>query len=407
MSSKSIETRPRICSPFSSRRRRSWLGQVVVCNTARKREIPETSETCGRGYSKAVVASAEQTGDQSDGENALQPEDMENRGEIGVFTASKEQAGQRLDQAITKTFTGQSRSYFQALIDEQLVRINGVVAGSKSRKVVEGDKVEVEFVTPERDLPLTPENIPLDIVYEDEHFVIINKAAGMVVHPAPGNWTGTVVHALAYRYHNQLKLGGQRPGIVHRLDKGTSGLLIAARTASAHRQLTTLFAKRAIAKTYLAVTVGSPAGVGCRSAVLDAPIGRSRTDRTRMAVTPVDEGGRRARSIVQIIGEDTRRLLHLVQIRLETGRTHQIRVHLRHARAPVLGDPTYGALDVNKRYRSSAQRPMLHAWQLSFSHPFTGDPVDVFAKLPKDMSDFVQGICPKHSQQYPGLHISS
>lgn len=332
-------------------------------------------------------------------EATCQNSEREARGEIYRFTVTKGQAGQRLDRVITSSFPGQSRSYFQALIDERFVRVNGVVAATKSRKAIEGEEVEVDFVTPERDLPLVAEDIPLDIIFEDEHLVIINKPAGMVVHPAPGNWTGTLVHALAHRYTNHLALGGGRPGIVHRLDKGTSGLIIAARTVAVHRQLTSMFANRDIEKTYLAITVGSPAGAGCKSVILDAPIGRSRSDRLKMAVVSADQGGRHARSIVEVVAEDTRRLLHVVRISLETGRTHQIRVHLRHARAPVLGDETYGALDVNKKYRSAATRPLLHASRLSLRHPVTGELIDVSAKLPKDMGELIQrNIYPGYSE---------
>lgn len=290
-----------------------------------------------------------------------------------------------MDRVLTAQFGGQSRSYFQTLIELGMVSVNGTPMTTKKRKAVVGDAVDVEFFTPQRDMPLVAEDIPLDVLYEDDHVVVINKRAGMVVHPAPGNWTGTLVQALAWRYSDHLALGGARPGIVHRLDKGTSGVIVVARTEKAHRLMTRMFAARAIEKTYLAITVGSPADAGCSSAVLDAPIGRSPVDRTRMAVVEEAAGGRAARSVARVLASDSRALLHVVQVALETGRTHQIRVHLRHARAPVLGDDVYGAADVNRRFRTAAPRPLLHAHRLRFVHPLTGAPVDVCAPLPDDM----------------------
>jgi 23S rRNA pseudouridine1911/1915/1917 synthase len=326
----------------------------------------------------------------------------EPRGEVAAFVVGDDQAGERLDRVLTAHYAGQSRTYFQVLIDEGLVRVNGDVMTVKKRKAVAGDDVEVEFVTPQRELPLAAEDIALDILFEDEHMVVVNKAAGMVVHPAPGNWTGTMVHALAGRYSDHLALGGARPGIVHRLDKGTSGVIIAARTADAHRRLTEMFAARTVEKTYVAITVGSPAATGCLSCVLDAPLGRSPTDRARMAVVAEEAGGRRARSVVEVLGADARGLLHVVRVGLETGRTHQIRVHLRHARAPVLGDDVYGAFDVNRRFRSAAPRPLLHAQRLRFSHPFTGAEVDVSARLPDDMRSLLEGsVCPDFAARFP------
>jgi 23S rRNA pseudouridine1911/1915/1917 synthase len=306
-----------------------------------------------------------------------------------LFTVLKSESGQRLDRLLSERYTGQSRSYFQLLIDEGLVQVNGRVATSKAKKAELGDQVFVKFMTLVRDIPLEPENIDMDILFEDEHLVIINKPAGMVVHPAPGNWTGTMVHGLAFRYKELLNIGGPRPGVVHRLDKGTSGLIIAARTTDAHRALTAMFAQRQIEKTYLAITVGNPAGTGCTSTRVDVPIGRSRVDRLRMTVMAEEAGGKPARSLVEVLAHDERALLHVVRVGLETGRTHQIRVHLRHVRAPVLGDDLYGAFDINRRFRSAAERPMLHAHRLRFQHPFTGNVIDMKARLPEDMRNLL------------------
>jgi 23S rRNA pseudouridine1911/1915/1917 synthase len=327
----------------------------------------------------------------------------EPRDEVRSFTVLEDHAGARMDRVLTAQFPGQSRSYFQVLIDQGLVSVNGNPMTVKKRKAIPGDEVKVDFITPQHEMPLTAEDIPLDVLYEDEHIVIINKNAGMVVHPAPGNWTGTMVHALAWRYSDHLALGGPRPGIVHRLDKGTSGVIVAARTERAHRLMTGMFAAREVEKTYLAISVGNPAGEGCSSCVLDSPIGRSPMDHARMAVVEESAGGKRARSVVSVRGSDARGLLHIVEIGLETGRTHQIRVHLRNARAPVLGDDLYGAADVNRRFKSAASRPLLHAHRLKFRHPVNGEIVDVAARLPEDMLTLLQrgGVYPGFETEHP------
>lgn len=323
-------------------------------------------------------------------------------GERVVFEVAATEVGLRVDKVITGRVEGQSRSYFQMLMDEGNVLVDGAVTRAKARKVAAGEVVEVRFITPMRDMPMEPEDIPLQVLYEDEHIVAINKAAGMVVHPAPGNWTGTLVNALAFRYKEILALGGSRPGVVHRLDKGTSGVIVAAKSAEAHRALTEMFAEREVEKTYLAITVGNPAGEGCLAAVVNEPIGRNKVDRLRMAIVPEDAGGKAARSIVEVLQSDERRLLHIVRVGIETGRTHQIRVHLRHRRTPVLGDDLYGAPDLNHRFRSAAPRPMLHAHRLRFAHPLTGQQLDIHAKLPDDMRTLLERqIFPAFADEHP------
>lgn len=306
-----------------------------------------------------------------------------------IFHVTSIEAGKRLDKMLATRFPSVSRSYLQTLLDDGHVLINGNPGAPKSRKTTAGETVEVRFVTPERELPITPEDIPLDILYEDEHLVAINKPAGMVVHPAPGNWTGTLVHALTFRYASLREMGGPRPGIVHRLDKGTSGVLIVGLTAAAQRGLMNLFASRQVLKEYVAITVGNPAGPGCVSRTISEPIGRSPTDRLRMAIVPEDAGGRSAKSRVRLVGKDSRGLLHVCRVEIESGRTHQIRVHLRHAEAPVLGDELYGAHNVNKRFRTAAKRAMLHAERLKFEHPVSGAEIDVRARVAEDMRTLV------------------
>lgn len=309
-----------------------------------------------------------------------------------IFHVTPEESGTRLDKSLASRLPTVSRSYLQTLLDLGHVQINGSVATSKSRKTAAGDVVQVRMVTPERELPITPEDIPLDILYEDDHIVAINKPAGMVVHPAPGNWTGTLVHALTFRYDSLRAIGGPRPGIVHRLDKGTSGVLLAGLTAEAQRGLMELFARRRVRKEYIAITVGNPAGSGCVSRTIDEPIGRCVTDRMRMAVVSEDSGGRRARSRVSVVGKDVRGLLHVCRVEIESGRTHQIRVHMRHVDAPVVGDEVYGIEHVNRRFRKAAGRTMLHAEGIGLEHPVTGNWMEVCAPVAEDMKMLVDKI---------------
>lgn len=319
-----------------------------------------------------------------------------------IFHVGEAEAGKRLDKVLASQFPAVSRSYLQGLLDDGNVLVDGLPATTKSRKTLPGETVEVRFVKPERDLPICPEDIPLDILYEDEHLIAINKPAGMVVHPAPGNWHGTLVHALTFRYSSLRTLGGPRPGIVHRLDKGTSGVILAALTPAAQRGLMTLFASRAVTKDYVAITVGNPAGTGCLSRTITEPIGRSPNDRLRMAVLAEEDGGRPARSRVSVEGRDERGLLHVAKVRIDSGRTHQIRVHLRHVRAPILGDDLYGARDINRRFRSAATRPMLHAQSIAFEHPVTGQQVAVSAPLPDDMRNLLQRtVLPDFESKHP------
>lgn len=304
--------------------------------------------------------------------------------ENDVLLISEEEEGERLDKVLAKRYREiQSRTYFQNLIEQNRVLLNGEPV-KKRIKPKEGDEVQIQFLlTPEIDLE--PENIPLDIIYEDDDLLVINKPAGMVVHPAPGNWTGTFVNALLY--HCQHVKEGQentlRPGIVHRLDKDTSGLLVAAKNALAHQRLVELFAGRKIQKEYLAICLGNP---GTRE--IDAPIGRHPINRKKMAVV---EGGKKALSICETIKADAH--LSLVKIFLMTGRTHQIRVHLKHAGASILGDETYGNPQANAKY--GITRQLLHAYRLAFEHPMTGKKLDFTVLPPPDM----QKIMDKHGFQ--------
>ena len=332
------------------------------------------------------------------------PKRIDSNAECEEFTISSDEEGERLDKVLAARFE-RSRSYFHDLLKEGGVEINGSTENvSKKRKVMGGETIRVQLVVPQRELPLEGENIPLTVLYEDEYLAVINKPAGMVVHPAPGNWKGTLAHAIAHRYgimEDITIIDSQRAGIVHRLDKDTTGVIAIARTREAHDALANLFATRQVHKEYLTVTVGNPAGSGTRGGVIEAPIARDKANRLKMAIVEEEYGGKPAKSTYEVLGRDNRGLLHVVRVCILTGRTHQVRVHMRHLRAPVLGDSLYGALDVNRRFRTAAHRPMLHALTLAFQHPFTDEDISITAPLPHDMRSLIdRSIDPKLTAQH-------
>jgi 23S rRNA pseudouridine1911/1915/1917 synthase len=284
----------------------------------------------------------------------------------------------------------------QQLIDAGQVRVNDALARA-SRRVKSGDRVVV--IRPRREPSvLIPEPIPLDVVYEDEAISVVNKAAGMVVHPAVGHRSGTLVHALLHRYTSLPQANGaERAGIVHRLDKGTSGLLLIARTEEAHRHLARQIEERAVKRIYRAIVWGHPRGLEGR---IEAPLARSRSDRKKIAV--VARGGRFAAthwSVVRLFPD-----LAELQLRLETGRTHQIRVHLAHLGHPVFGDAEYGGrrgplLRLPPRRRAQIalvlaelDHQALHAETLAFHHPVTGLPMEFTAPVPPDFAAALRAL---------------
>lgn len=295
-----------------------------------------------------------------------------------ILIVTEDEAGERLDKILSRRFAEvYSRSYFQYLIDEQLVLLNGWPV-KKRIKPKCGDEIEVEFAsTPE--IRLQPEEIPLSIIYEDEHLLIADKPAGMVVHPAPGNWSGTFVNALLFHCLSlENDEDSLRPGIVHRLDKDTSGLIIAAKTLFVQKKLIELFASRQIYKEYLAICIGKPP-----ECEISAPIGRHPIQRKKMAVVP---GGRVALSYCKPIAWNEK--LSLVRVIIATGRTHQIRVHLKYKGIPILGDSLYGNETLNQYY--GASRQMLHAAKMRFCHPISGQELEVNAPVPPDMQRFIR-----------------
>lgn len=296
------------------------------------------------------------------------------------FTISEEDLNTRLDKLLAHHYPEHSRTYFQYLIDQDYVLLNGHPV-KKQYKVRTGDEVEVEFhLTPQLDVK--PEAIPLEILFEDDHVLIANKPVGMVVHPAPGTPSGTFAGALLHHCKrlNPDEFENLRPGIVHRLDKDTSGAIIAAKTARDHQKLIEQFSKRQVEKTYLAICGGVP-----KEGEFSAPIKRHPIHRKQMMVS---SDGKESISHFKVLSR--RKGLSLVEVKLLTGRTHQIRVHLKAMNCPILGDSTYGSSSLNKQY--GAPRQMLHAYSLKLMHPHSDSPLEAVAPIPTDMKNFIDLI---------------
>jgi 23S rRNA pseudouridine1911/1915/1917 synthase len=265
-----------------------------------------------------------------------------------------------------------SRSKLQKLIKDGAVERNGKPCKANT-EVKPGDVIRIETPEDTDGLLPEPENIPLDVVYEDEDLAVINKPKGMVVHPAPGNPNGTLVNALLYRFQSLSGTGGEiRPGIVHRIDRLTSGLLVVAKNDAAHEALAKQFALHTAHREYLCIVHGN---LKEDSGTVDAPIGRHKIDRKRMAVT---EDGRRAVThwrVLERYGTET-----LLDVALETGRTHQIRVHMAYIKHPIVGDEVYGSAAPKLGLNGQA----LHGYRLTFTHPATGEKITFTAPLPED-----------------------
>lgn len=372
-------------------------------------------------------------------------DDILDSSEANTYTVPPELDNKRIDAVISSFETRLSRSQCGNLVTDGHVRIinqdgSTQIVDKKSFKVEAGMELRVNVVTEETPTEIIAQDLPLDILYEDEHMIVLNKAADMVVHPAAGNWDGTVVNALAYYLANKSPYGsgefvgvdgsitGQeaegidvdgtdgetvffRPGIVHRLDKGTTGVLVVAKTRIALAALSEAFSSRKVKKTYIAITVGNPG----KRVVIDKPIGRHPVHRQRMRVVPdphrknssgfapkdrmtsmqsPSQRGRRALSFVDTLAFDGK--LSVVQVRIETGRTHQIRVHLQDRHTPIYGDDVYGLSDWNKRLSKSHQisRPLLHAHRLELNHPITGEHMTFVAPLADDMLKISHAIWP-------------
>lgn len=291
-------------------------------------------------------------------------------------------SGQRLDRWLSEQLPNLSRSRLQKLIEQGQVQVNEQVCTSKKATVQAGDRVHVAI--PEaQPLELEPEQIPLDILYEDDSLLIINKPAGLVVHPAPGHESGTLVHALLAHCDYLAGIGGvQRPGIVHRLDKDTSGAIAIAKTDQAHQHLQAQLKAKTAQREYLAIVYGAPK---TESGTIDLPIGRHPVERKKMAIVPEEKGGRRAVTHWQVqerLGNYT-----LMLFRLETGRTHQIRVHSTHFGHPIVGDPLYSS---GRSIKVNLTGQALHAWKLRLQHPLTGEWIEAIAPLPTEFLTLLQ-----------------
>ena len=292
--------------------------------------------------------------------------------------------GERLDLVLGQQMPGLSRSAAQKLMENGLVTCGGR-AVKKNTRVIAGDVIAVTLPEPEPS-EARPENIPLDIVWEDGDIIVVNKPRGMVVHPAPGHADGTLVNALLYHCGSDLSgIGGViRPGIVHRIDKDTSGLLVAAKNDAAHASLSAQLADRSLSRIYQAVVCGR---LRDDEGTIDAPIGRHPTDRKRMAVT--DRNSRPAVTHYRVLTRYSG--YTFVECRLETGRTHQIRVHMAHVGHPLLGDMVYG----HKKPEKGLSGQCLHAFFLKLVHPSPGKPMSFTAPLPDWFTDVLARLGPE------------
>lgn len=326
------------------------------------------------------------------------PED--NAEEENVLTGTVGDEGGRLDKVLAGLFPDLSRSRLKTLILDGAVGLDGAVCADPSRKVRTGSSVTVIVPPPVDGTPM-PEAIPLDIVYEDDALLVINKPAGLVVHPGAGNWSGTLVNALLYHCGEGLSgIGGvRRPGIVHRLDKDTSGLMVAAKSDKAHKTLSAQLADRTLGRWYKAVVWGvfMPA-----NGHVDQPIGRHPSNRLKMAV--VRDG--RAAVTHYRVEEQYADAASLLECRLETGRTHQIRVHMAHIRHPLIGDPLYGQQrnagqsllrkagceDAVADRILSFPHQALHAWKIHFRHPLTGEDMEFESPVPAVLENLINDL---------------
>lgn len=298
-----------------------------------------------------------------------------------ILTVLAEDAGKRLDSYIGEAIENVSRSHAAKLIEDGLVTV-GEGKPNKKYLVKENDVITVEIPMPE-DMKTEAENIPLDIVYEDDSVIVINKPQGLVVHPGAGNWSGTLVNALLYYAKDSLSgiNGVLRPGIVHRIDKDTSGLIIVAKNDMAHISLSAQLADRSLSRIYYALVNGN---IKEDEFTLDFPIGRNPTDRKKMCVT--DKNSRNAVTHVRVMERFGR--YTLVSCKLQTGRTHQIRVHMAHIGHSVVGDKTYGI----KKEAFRLEGQLLHAKEISFIHPVTKEKKEFSCPLPDYFTDVLNKL---------------
>lgn len=296
------------------------------------------------------------------------------------FIVDDEENGKRLDLFLSDLLDGYSRSYIQSLIKDGYIEINGKAIDVKKHKLNKGDEVIINIPEPEA-LKVEAQDIPIEILYEDDDVIVVNKPQGLVVHPAPGNYDGTLVNALLYHCKSLSSINGViRPGIVHRIDKDTSGLLMIAKNNNSHNHLAAQLKDHSSTRSYLAIVHGR---INEEGGTVNAPIARSPKDRLKMAVVL---GGREAVTHFEVV----RRFKHytLVRCNLETGRTHQIRVHMAYIKHPLLGDPLYGPKTSKIKYEGQ----LLHAETLGFVHPTTGEYMEFKSELPEYFLNIIKKI---------------
>jgi 23S rRNA pseudouridine1911/1915/1917 synthase len=309
---------------------------------------------------------------------------------------SEDQAGMRIDAFLASLFDGTSRNRMKKLVKEGFASINGEEITDPSKRIKSGEVCVVEIPDATEADP-EPEEIPLDIAFEDDHLIVINKPAGMVVHPAAGNWSGTLVNALLFHCAESLSgIGGvRRPGIVHRIDKDTSGLMVVAKTDDAHHGLADLFASHDIERVYKAIVWGR---LYPKTGQVNKNIGRDSHNRKRMAI--VESGGKTALTHYQVL-ENFRDIASLVECRLATGRTHQIRVHMTHLMHPLIGDPVYTRSKSSRvkelpepaqKIINKFRRQALHAGVLGFIHPITKQHLKFETEFPSDMKRLIEAL---------------
>lgn len=309
--------------------------------------------------------------------------------EIFTLTVAEEDKGSRLDAFVAKNLTDISRARVQKLLDEGRLTVDGAVKKANYR-LVGGEEIRLEIPAAVSAEAL-PEDIPLDILYEDSDIIVINKARGMAVHPSPGIYSGTLVNALLYHCKDLSGIGGvERPGIVHRLDKDTSGVMVAAKNDNAHASLSKQIGEKTASRIYCAVVRGS---INEEAGIIKGAIGRDEKDRQKMAVRADGKPAVTHFRVMERIGDYT-----VTECKLETGRTHQIRVHLAHIGYPVFGDPKYGSRRKTP-FDGVIEGQALHSRQMTLVHPVTGEEMTFTAPMPKDMEDLISAIRERAEQK--------
>lgn len=311
------------------------------------------------------------------------------------YTVTEDEAGARLDRFIADKMDELSRSFIQKLISAGDVTISGSPTTKSSRNVRPGDVVQIKLPAPQTHTDLQAEDIPLDIVFQDHDVIVVNKPVGMIVHPAAGVSSGTLVNAVLASISPELiAITPRRPGIVHRLDKGTSGLIVVARTVAAYYNLADQFKEHTVSRKYAALVCGD---LKQDRGIITAPIGRSRRDRKKMAVTPINS----KQAITRFSVKERYGTFSLLDITLRTGRTHQIRVHLAHIGYSVVGDPTYGGRnraiktatsEAVKLAIENLSRQALHAQTLGFIHPATDEYMGFSTPIPMDIQNVLDAL---------------